>query len=74
MKPGGNGEMDYAIMDSSTAEITIHPPVCSGDCSKKLKYTLMKASAMRNLYTQLVCPSNFFSSFEAVSIEPIKEE
>lgn len=29
---------------------------------------------MRDLYTQLVCPSNFFSSYENLSIDPIKEQ
>lgn len=34
----------------------------------------MTTSKMRDLYTQLVCPSNFFSSYENFSIDPIKEQ
>ena len=75
MKPGNNGDMVYSIVDSSTAEVTLHPPVCEqSKCPSKLKYTLMTTDKMRDLYTQLVCPANFFSIWEGVSIDPIKEQ
>lgn len=28
MKPGNNGDMTYSIVDSSTAELSLHPPTC----------------------------------------------
>ena len=34
----------------------------------------MTANKLQDLYTQLVCPSNFFSSFDSVSIAPITQE
>lgn len=75
MKPGNNGDLTYSIVDSSTAEITLHPPICAKSaCSKKLKYTLMTTTKRLDLYTQLVCPNNFFVSYETVSIDPIKEQ
>lgn len=61
--PGNKGDVEYSIVDSSTGELTIKPPVCSdSQCSGKFKYYLMTADKMRDLYSQLVCPSNFFSN------------
>lgn len=34
----------------------------------------MVADKMADLYTQLVCPSNFFSNEEIVSVDPIREK
>ena len=34
----------------------------------------MTASKLQDLYTQLVCPSSFFSTYEGVSIPSITQE
>lgn len=64
MVAGNKGNVEYSIIDSASAQLTIKPPTCSGTekCEAKLKYYIMTANKMRDLYSQLVCPSNFFSN------------
>lgn len=38
-----------------------------------MKYILMTANKMVDLYSQLVCPSSYFSSFDSISIPPITQ-
>jgi len=70
--PGNKGNLDYSITDSSNAELTFKPPTCPDSSCPKFKYYLMTADNMRDLYTQLVCPSNFFSNVEFLQGAPIK--
>lgn len=76
MAPGGRGELQYSIVDSQTAELTFKPPICSdsSSCGSKIKYSLMTTALRRDLYSQLVCPSNYFSTSEAVSKDPLVEQ
>ena len=75
MRAGRSGDIAYSILDWNRAEITVARPICGrSSCPNDLRYILMSGSTMVHLYTQLVCPSNFFSSLEIVSIEPIREE
>ena len=75
MKAGNKGIIKYSIIDSQKAELTINAPVCEGSkCSKKLKYSVMSSDKLVDLYTQLVCPTNFFASYDSISIPPITQE
>ena len=70
--PGNKGDLDYSITDSSNALLKFKPPTCPDSSCPKFKYYLMTANNMRDLYTQLVCPSNFFSNVEFLQGSPIK--
>ncbi len=59
---GNKGNVDYTVVDSTSAELTIRPPTCPDAKCPKFKYYIMSALKMRDLYTQLVCPSNFFTN------------
>lgn len=63
MFPGNKGNVEYSIVDSANGQLIISPPTCNDKCDSKLKYYIMSAPKMRDLYSQLVCPSNFFSNY-----------
>ena len=73
IKPGSNGRIDYLIKDSDTATLTISKPHCPTDCGQ-IKYVLMVAETMQDLYSQLVCPTNFFANTDTVNIPAIPQK
>ena len=70
---GGKGQLSYEIVGSQKAELTLRPPVCSSSqCSGKIKYYIMTSPKKVQLYSQLVCPSSYFTIGD-ISKDPIKE-
>ncbi len=69
--PGNKGDLDYSITDSSNALLKFKPPTCPDSSCSKFKYYLMTANNMRDLYMQLVCPCNYFSSAKFLQGAPI---
>ena len=74
IKPGTNGRIDYLIKDSDTATLTISKPYCPNEGCGEIKYLLMAAERMQDLYSQLVCPTNFFASEDTVGIPSIPQQ
>jgi hypothetical protein len=56
--------LEYSILDSSNGVLHFNPPTCPDSSCPKFKYYIMSAPKMRDLYTQLVCPSNLFTNVE----------
>ena len=73
MEAGGKGQLSYEIVGSQKAELTLRPPVCSSSqCSGKIKYYIMTSPKKVQLYSQLGCPSSYFTTGD-ISKDPIKE-
>lgn len=60
-KLGNQGVIDYQLINSIDAEISFVPLNCNGKPCSKVKYEYMSSTSLQNLYSQLVCPSNFFT-------------
>lgn len=73
MKPGNNGIIEYSVIDSKTAVITIGGVVCaSGKCGSSVKYFWAADKSMQDVYTQTICPYSYFQTAGVISVPPIK--
>jgi hypothetical protein len=64
-KLGNQGIIDYQLINSIDAEISFLPLSCNNRACPHVKYEHMSSTSLHNLYSQLVCPSHFFSFSEA---------
>lgn len=73
MKPGNNGIIEYQVVNSQSAIITISGVVCaSGKCGSPVKYYWAADKSMQDVYTQTVCPYSYFQTAGVISVPPIK--
>jgi|JI61114C2RNA_FD_contig_71_644869_length_2040_multi_2_in_0_out_0_1 hypothetical protein len=65
-KLGNQGIIEYQLINSIDAEISFVPLNCNGKPCPKAKYEYLSSTNLQNLYSQLVCPSNFFTFTETM--------
>lgn len=63
-KPGNKGILEYQLLDSNTAELTFTEVTCGSDsnCHKQYDYFTLSAVGLQELYSQTVCPSQYFAT------------
>ena len=73
MKSGNNGIVEYTLLNSNKALLKFNGAVCpKGKCEKSIKYYWIAGRNFQDVYTQGVCPYNYFLLTDITSVAPLK--
>ena len=71
MKATKRGLLQYELSSDRTAKVTVPVAECDGQPCKNVKYYYLTSQLEQDVYSQLVCSSNFFTTNGSNSTQPL---